>query len=107
MFDVWLLWRSSDLLSKTLTHEGGTFMSRQNVNLVQSLYEAFARGDIPAILGAMDPDIVWDIPQAPDYPLGGIHRGPQGIANEFLTSSRRTIWSSPLFPTMWWMMETR
>ncbi len=60
-------------------------MSQQNVNLVQSLYEAFARGDIPAILGAMDPDIVWDIPQAPDYPLGGIHRGPQGIANEFFS----------------------
>ncbi len=58
-------------------------MSQQNVSLVQSLYEVFGRGDIPAILGAMDPDIVWDIPQAPDYPLGGIHRGPQGIANEF------------------------
>jgi uncharacterized protein len=60
-------------------------MSQHNVSLVQSLYEAFARGDIPAILGAMDPDIVWDIPQAPDYPLGGIHRGPQGIANEFFS----------------------
>ena len=60
-------------------------MSQQNVSLVQSLYEAFGRGDIPAILGAMDPDIVWDIPQAPDYPLGGIHRGPQGIASEFFS----------------------
>ncbi len=59
-------------------------MSQQNVSLVQSLYEAFARGDIPAILGAMDPDIVWDIP-LPDYPLGGIHRGPQSIANEFFS----------------------
>ena len=60
-------------------------MSQQNVSLVKGLYEAFARGDVPAILGAMDPDIVWDIPQAPDYPLGGIHRGPQGIANEFFS----------------------
>ena len=60
-------------------------MSQQNVSLVQSLYETFARGDIPAILDAMDPDIVWDIPQAPDYPLGGIHRGPQGIVNEFFS----------------------
>jgi ketosteroid isomerase-like protein len=60
-------------------------MSQQNVNLVQSLYEAFERGDIPAILGAMDPDILWDIPQAPGYPLGGIHRGPLGIANEFFS----------------------
>ena len=60
-------------------------MSQQNVSLVQSLYEAFGRGDIPAILGAMDPDIVWDIPLAPDYPLGGIHREPQGIASEFFS----------------------
>jgi ketosteroid isomerase-like protein len=65
--------------------KGGTLMSQQNVSLVQSLYEAFGRGDIPAILGAMDPDFVWNIPQAPDYPLGGIHRGPQGIANEFFS----------------------
>ncbi len=58
-------------------------MSQQNVSLVQSLYEAFGRGDIPAILAAMDESIVWDIPKAPDYPLGGIHRGPHGISNEF------------------------
>ncbi len=31
-------------------------MSQQNVSLVQRLYEAFARGDIPAILEAMDPE---------------------------------------------------
>ena len=60
-------------------------MSQQNVKLVESLYEAFAQGDIPAILAAMDGGIVWDIPQAPDYPLGGIHRGPQGIASEFFS----------------------
>ena len=61
-------------------------MSQQNVSLVQGLYEAFARGDVLAILAAMDPDIVWDIPQAPGYPLGGIHRGPQGIASEFFSN---------------------
>ncbi len=60
-------------------------MLQQNVSLVQSLYEAFERGDVSAILGVMDPDIVWDIPQAPGYPLGGIHRGPQGIASEFFS----------------------
>ena len=60
-------------------------MSQQNVSLVQSLYEAFGRGDIPAILEAMDPDIVWDIPQAPGYPLGGIHQRPQGISSEFFS----------------------
>ena len=60
-------------------------MSQQNVSLVQGLYEAFARGDIPAILEAMDPDIVWNVPQAPGYPLGGVRRGPQSIASEFFS----------------------
>jgi uncharacterized protein len=30
----------------------------------------------------MDPNIEWDEPQAPGYPAGGIHRGPQAVANE-------------------------
>ncbi len=28
---------------------------------------------------------MWNIPQAPDYPLGGIRRGPQSIASEFFS----------------------
>jgi uncharacterized protein len=31
-----------------------------NVDLIQSLYAAFARGDGPAVLASMDPDIVWN-----------------------------------------------
>lgn len=57
-------------------------MSQQNVSIVQGLYEAFARGDIPAFLAAMDPDIEFDEPQAPGYPFAGVHRGLQGLVNE-------------------------
>jgi hypothetical protein len=39
-------------------------MSQQNASLTQSLYEAFARGNIPAFLAAMDPSIEWDETQA-------------------------------------------
>jgi ketosteroid isomerase-like protein len=56
-------------------------MSKENVTLLQGLYEAFGRGDIPTVLAAMDPNIEWDEPQAPGYPAGGIHRGPQAVAN--------------------------
>ena len=56
-------------------------MSQENVTLLQGLYEAFGRGDIPTVLAAMDPNIEWDEPQAPGYPAGGIHRGPQVVAN--------------------------
>src|SRR5947209_6858015 len=61
---------------------GNIRMSQQNVTLAQSLYAAFGRGDIPTVLGAMDPNIEWDEPAAPGYPYGGVHRGPNGVAGE-------------------------
>ena len=30
-----------------------------NLTLVKGVYEAFGRGDIPAVLGTMSPDIKW------------------------------------------------
>ena len=41
-------------------------MSRQDVALIRNLYEAFAKGDVPAVLAAMSPDIVWN--EAENYP---------------------------------------
>src|SRR5205823_12807706 len=61
---------------------GNIRMSQQNVTLAQRLYAAFGRGEIPTVLGAMDPNIEWDEPVAPGYPYGGVHRGPNGIAGE-------------------------
>ena len=34
-------------------------MSQENVNIVRSMYDAFARGDIPAVLAVLDPGIEW------------------------------------------------
>lgn len=56
-------------------------MSQQHVALAQSLYDAFAQGDIPTVLGAMDPNIEWIEPEAPGYPFGGVHRGPQEVVD--------------------------
>lgn len=30
-----------------------------NVSLLKSLYAAFGRGDVPAVLGAMSPEVRW------------------------------------------------
>jgi ketosteroid isomerase-like protein len=32
-----------------------------NIDTVKQLYEAFGRGDIPAIIGKLDPNIEWDV----------------------------------------------
>jgi hypothetical protein len=41
-------------------------MSQANIDLIQSLYAAFARGDGAAVLASMDPAIVWN--EAENFP---------------------------------------
>ena len=55
-------------------------MSEQNVELVKGVYEAFDRGDVPAVLGAFADDIEWF--EAEGMPYGGLHRGPGPVAEK-------------------------
>lgn len=41
-------------------------MSQDSVALVRSLYESFGKGDVPAVLSAMDPGIEWN--EAENFP---------------------------------------
>jgi len=54
-------------------------MASTNLEIVRAIYAAFAVGDIPAVLGAMAPDMVWN--EADDFPYadGNPYRGPQAI----------------------------
>jgi uncharacterized protein len=50
--------------------------------LMQDLYDAFGRGDIPTVLGAMDPDIEWSEAEGNPYkPDGKAWRGPDAVLN--------------------------
>ena len=53
-------------------------MSEQNVEFVKDTYEAFGRGDVPALLGAFAEDIEWF--EAEGMPYGGLHRGREAVA---------------------------
>ena len=53
-------------------------MSEQNVEFVKDVYGAFARGDVPAVLGAFAEDIEWF--EAEGMPYGGVYRGPEAVA---------------------------
>lgn len=48
-----------------------------STDLIRNLYAAFARGDIPAVLGALAPDAAWT--ESEGGPYGGTYRGPDGI----------------------------
>lgn len=44
---------------------------------MRGAYAAFARGDVPAVLGIMEPDIKWI--EAEGGPYGGVFTGPDGV----------------------------
>jgi len=53
-------------------------MSDENIARAREMYNAFGRGDVPAVLGAMTEDIEWY--EAEGMPYGGLQHGPQAVA---------------------------
>lgn len=48
-----------------------------NKQTIESLYQSFAQGNIPAVLGAFADDIEWT--EAEGFPYGGTYRGANAI----------------------------
>lgn len=58
----------------------------QNVKLVQSLYEAFGKGDVGRIVESASADVEWGIVGRPqDCPCFGKRKGKDGVADFFKT----------------------
>ena len=55
-------------------------MSTDPVAVVRATYEAFGRGDIPAALAMMAPDVEWVESEAQGVPIRGTYIGPQQVA---------------------------
>ncbi|MBN9386069.1 MAG: nuclear transport factor 2 family protein [Chitinophagaceae bacterium] len=50
---------------------------------VQEMYEAYQKGDIPAILSALNKDVIWEVMGQPDVPFAGIYHGPADVREFF------------------------
>lgn len=50
-----------------------------NVDVIRGLYDAFGEGDLPGVLAAMSPDVVWN--EAEDFPYadGNPYVGPDAV----------------------------
>lgn len=48
-----------------------------NAQLISDMYDAFARGDIGAVLAALDPKIEWT--EAAGFPYAGTYTGPDAV----------------------------
>lgn len=60
----------------TADHSSAT---SNNVEVVKSIYAAFSRRDIQAILDVLDPDVEWGEPPNPFNPAAGTRHGHQGF----------------------------
>ncbi len=49
----------------------------RNTEIAQGLYAAFGRGDIPAVLATLSPDVRWT--EAEGGPYGGVSVGPDAV----------------------------
>jgi ketosteroid isomerase-like protein len=56
---------------------------QQNLDAVRGIYAAFGRGDLEAILAALDPQVSWRTPGAPDLPTAGLRRGVPAVRDFF------------------------
>ena len=54
-------------------------MSEENRRIVQGMYEAFGRGDIGTVLGALDPNIEWWEAENFIYADNNPYVGPQAV----------------------------
>ena len=64
-------------------------MAEKSIEVVKGIYEAFGRGDVPAVLAAMADDIEWY--EAEGMPYGGLHHGPDAAARNVLGPLARDI----------------
>ncbi|MBC9034673.1 nuclear transport factor 2 family protein [Sphingomonas sp. JC676] len=55
-------------------------MSAENVAVIRAIYDAFAMGDVPGVLGRMAAGIVWNEAENFPYADGNPYVGPEAIA---------------------------
>jgi uncharacterized protein len=53
----------------------------QNKDVIQGLYEAFGRGDVPAVLGTLDSEIQWSEADGISYADGNPYSSPGAVAS--------------------------
>lgn len=58
--------------------------TEENKRVVQSIFEAFGRGDIPGVLAHVSEDVVWNAPGPPNVPYYGERRGHAGATEFFV-----------------------
>ena len=57
--------------------------AQDSTRIVQQVYEAFRRGDIPGLLGMLSDDIEWHVPTIENVPFSGSRQGRERVKQFF------------------------
>jgi ketosteroid isomerase-like protein len=52
-----------------------------NADVISGAYDSFSKGDIPAVIETLDPEVQWDVTAI--LPQGGSFSGPDGVGGFF------------------------
>ncbi|WP_218846921.1 nuclear transport factor 2 family protein [Winogradskyella forsetii] len=52
-----------------------------NLKVIDSLYQAFSKGDIPTVLSLMDKKIIWNEAESNSLAVGNPYIGPEAVLN--------------------------
>jgi ketosteroid isomerase-like protein len=55
------------------------FLNPDNKTIINGLYDSFSKGDIPAVLAGLDPEVVWNEAEGNDYADGNPYIGPDAV----------------------------
>lgn len=63
----------------------GLVSDPNNLVIIQELYDNFSKGDVPAVLGALDANVVWKEAEGNAYADGNPYIGPDAVLNGVFT----------------------
>ncbi len=82
-------------------------MSQENMGVIRGLYEAFARGDIPAVLGTLDANVKWQGADGSLYADQNPYIGPGAVLGGVFARFGGKWGNSRPGPTVFWARERR
>lgn len=63
----------------------GLVSNPNNLSVIEGAYNAFAKGDVPSVLAALDDDVVWNEAEGNALADGNPYKGPDAVLNGVFT----------------------
>lgn len=69
----------------TFLQQMGILSNPDNIGVLQGAYDNFAKGDIPSVIGVLDPKVVWNEAEGNALAEGNPYIGPDAVLNGIFT----------------------